>query len=184
MRCVEAWSMVIPWVGIPLADVVKRFKPTSRAKYLAFETLEDRERMPGQRFPVLDWPYREGLRSTRRRIRSPSSRSASTARPCRTRTERRSGWSCRGNTASRASSRSCASASRSVQPKTALEPVRAARIRLLRERESRGRPSALEPGTGTPHRRPVRGQAPTLMFNGYAEQVAHLYDGLDLRRNF
>jgi sulfoxide reductase catalytic subunit YedY len=53
--------MVIPWVGIPLADVVKRFKPTSKAKYVAFETLEDRSRMPGQRFPVLDWPYREGL---------------------------------------------------------------------------------------------------------------------------
>jgi methionine sulfoxide reductase catalytic subunit len=61
MRCVEAWSMVIPWVGISLAEVVKRFKPTSKAKYLAFETLEDRSRMPGQRFPVLDWPYREGL---------------------------------------------------------------------------------------------------------------------------
>lgn len=53
--------MVIPWVGISLADVIKRFKPTSKAKYVAFETLEDRSRMPGQRFPVLDWPYREGL---------------------------------------------------------------------------------------------------------------------------
>lgn len=61
MRCVEAWSMVIPWVGISLADVIKRFRPTSKAKYVAFETLEDRSRMPGQRFPVLDWPYREGL---------------------------------------------------------------------------------------------------------------------------
>ncbi len=61
MRCVEAWSMVIPWVGISLADVVKRFKPTSKAKYVAFETLEDRKRMPGQRFRSLDWPYREGL---------------------------------------------------------------------------------------------------------------------------
>ncbi len=61
MRCVEAWSMVIPWAGISLADVVKRFRPTSKAKYVAFETLEDRSRMPGQRFPVLDWPYREGL---------------------------------------------------------------------------------------------------------------------------
>lgn len=61
MRCVEAWSMVIPWVGISLADVVKRFKPNSRAKYVAFETLEDKQRMPGQRSRVLDWPYREGL---------------------------------------------------------------------------------------------------------------------------
>ena len=61
MRCVEAWSMVIPWVGISLADVVKRFKPNSKAKYVAFETLEDKQRMPGQRSRVLDWPYREGL---------------------------------------------------------------------------------------------------------------------------
>ena len=61
MRCVEAWSMVIPWVGIPLADVVKSFNPTSKAKYVAFETLHDSSRMPGQRRRNLDWPYREGL---------------------------------------------------------------------------------------------------------------------------
>ena len=61
MRCVEAWSMVIPWVGISLADVVKHFQPTSKAQYVAFETLEDRERMPGQKGRSLDWPYREGL---------------------------------------------------------------------------------------------------------------------------
>ena len=62
MRCVEAWSMVIPWVGIPLGDVLKRFKPTSRAKYVAFKTLYDPKQMPGQRYDVLDWPYVEGLR--------------------------------------------------------------------------------------------------------------------------
>ncbi len=62
LRCVEAWSMVIPWVGIPLADVLKRFAPTSAAKYVAFETLVDEEQMPGQKRSVLDWPYREGLR--------------------------------------------------------------------------------------------------------------------------
>jgi sulfoxide reductase catalytic subunit YedY len=61
MRCVEAWSMVIPWVGIPLAEVLKTFQPTSKAKYVAFETLNDPVRMPGQRRRVLDWPYREGL---------------------------------------------------------------------------------------------------------------------------
>jgi sulfoxide reductase catalytic subunit YedY len=61
MRCVEAWSMVIPWVGISLADVVKHHKPLSNAKYVAFETLHDPVRMPGQRRPVLEWPYREGL---------------------------------------------------------------------------------------------------------------------------
>jgi sulfoxide reductase catalytic subunit YedY len=62
MRCVEAWSMVIPWVGIPLASIIQRFGPTSKAKYVAFETLYDPKRMPGQRTPVLEWPYREGLR--------------------------------------------------------------------------------------------------------------------------
>jgi len=62
LRCVEAWSMVIPWVGFPLADLIARAEPTSRAKYVEFETLVDPEQMPGQRRQVLDWPYREGLR--------------------------------------------------------------------------------------------------------------------------
>ncbi len=66
LRCVEAWSMVIPWVGFPLADVIKRLSPTSRAKYVSFETLYDPEQMPGQRPGLfgggLDWPYQEGLR--------------------------------------------------------------------------------------------------------------------------
>jgi sulfoxide reductase catalytic subunit YedY len=62
MRCVEAWSMVIPWLGIPLGDILKRFEPTSKANYVAFETLYDTEQMPGQKRAVLHWPYREGLR--------------------------------------------------------------------------------------------------------------------------
>jgi len=62
LRCVEAWSMVVPWVGIPLGDVLKRFQPTSRAKYVAFKTLFNPGQMPGQRSSVLDWPYAEGLR--------------------------------------------------------------------------------------------------------------------------
>jgi sulfoxide reductase catalytic subunit YedY len=61
-RCVEAWSMVVPWVGIPLGDVLKRFNPTSKARYVSFETLVDSEQMPGQKRRVIDWPYREGLR--------------------------------------------------------------------------------------------------------------------------
>jgi sulfoxide reductase catalytic subunit YedY len=61
-RCVEAWSMVIPWVGIPLATMLKRFKPTSRAKYVAFESVYRPSQMRGQRTPILQWPYREGLR--------------------------------------------------------------------------------------------------------------------------
>jgi sulfoxide reductase catalytic subunit YedY len=62
MRCVEAWSMVIPWLGFPLADLIKQVEPTSRAKYVAFTTLYDPEQLPGQRRSVLDWPYVDGLR--------------------------------------------------------------------------------------------------------------------------
>lgn len=62
LRCVEAWSMVVPWVGVPMGEVLKRFQPTSKAKYVAFQTLYDPAQMPGTRRPVLAWPYREGLR--------------------------------------------------------------------------------------------------------------------------
>ncbi len=62
MRCVEAWSMVIPWLGFPLAALIKRLNPTSRAKYVAFQTVHDPKMLPGQRQPVLKWPYVEGLR--------------------------------------------------------------------------------------------------------------------------
>lgn len=61
-RCVEGWSMVIPWMGFPLADLIKRMQPTSKAKYVYFETLHDTKQMPGQKRAVLDWPYTEGLR--------------------------------------------------------------------------------------------------------------------------
>ncbi len=61
-RCVEAWAMVVPWVGFSLGELLKRFKPTSRAKYVMFETLFDPDQMPGQNRNTLDWPYTEGLR--------------------------------------------------------------------------------------------------------------------------
>ena len=62
LRCVEAWSMVIPWRGFPLSKLISRFEPTSKAKYVEFHTLYDVEQMPGQRGRVLPWPYVEGLR--------------------------------------------------------------------------------------------------------------------------
>ena len=61
-RCVEGWSMVIPWVGIPLADIIKQAQPNSKAKFVEFKTLYDPKQMPGQSRRVLDWPYTEGLR--------------------------------------------------------------------------------------------------------------------------
>ncbi len=62
LRCVERWSMVIPWIGFSLADLIKRFEPTSRARYVEFTTLYRPAEMPGQRRSVLSWPYVEGLR--------------------------------------------------------------------------------------------------------------------------
>ena len=62
LRCVETWSMVIPWLGVPLASIIKSLQPTSKAKYVAFKTLHDPKQMPGQNRSVLEWPYREGLR--------------------------------------------------------------------------------------------------------------------------
>jgi sulfoxide reductase catalytic subunit YedY len=62
LRCVEAWSMVIPWVGFSLAELIKRVEPTGNAKYVEFISLHDPEQMPGQRTSILEWPYREGLR--------------------------------------------------------------------------------------------------------------------------
>ena len=61
-RCVEAWSMVIPWVGFPLSDLIKKCEPTSKAKYVEFTTLNDPKQMPGLRSDILRWPYVEGLR--------------------------------------------------------------------------------------------------------------------------
>lgn len=64
LRCVEAWSMVVPWIGFSLADLIKRVEPTSKAKFVSFTTLERPAEMPEQksRFSTIDWPYREGLR--------------------------------------------------------------------------------------------------------------------------
>ncbi|MBB4845971.1 sulfoxide reductase catalytic subunit YedY [Paucibacter oligotrophus] len=62
LRCVEGWSMVIPWVGYSLAELIKRVEPTSKAKFVEFTSLADKAQMPGLRSGVLDWPYVEGLR--------------------------------------------------------------------------------------------------------------------------
>jgi len=62
LRCVEAWSMVVPWLGFPLAELIKKVQPLGSAKYVEFVSLFDPQQMPGQRSAVLQWPYREGLR--------------------------------------------------------------------------------------------------------------------------
>ena len=62
LRCVEGWSMIIPWLGFPLNQILKKVSPTSKAKFVKFTSVFDPEQMFGQRFPILDWPYKEGLR--------------------------------------------------------------------------------------------------------------------------
>lgn len=62
MRCVEGWSMVIPWLGFPLRELLRRAEPLGSARYVEFVSVHDPVHMPGQRLPLLDWPYREGLR--------------------------------------------------------------------------------------------------------------------------
>ena len=62
LRCVEGWSMIIPWLGFPLNQILKKVSPTSKAKFVKFTSVFDPEQMIGQRFPILDWPYKEGLR--------------------------------------------------------------------------------------------------------------------------
>ena len=62
MRCVEGWSMVVPWIGLPLAQLIKWAEPNANAKYVEFISLADKQQMPGQNIQVLDWPYTEGLR--------------------------------------------------------------------------------------------------------------------------
>ena len=62
LRCVEGWSMVIPWLGFPLYKLLDKVSPTSKGKFVEFTTIFDSQQMPGQKYPILDWPYKEGLR--------------------------------------------------------------------------------------------------------------------------
>ena len=185
MRCVEAWSMVIPWVGISLADVVKHFKPTSRAKYVAFETLNDPERMPGLRRRVLDWPYREGL--TIAEASNPLPILAvglygevlpnQNGAPIRLVVPWKYGFKgIKGIVRIRFTEKMPPTSWNMSQPReygfyANVNPeVDHPRWSQARERRI---------GSGI-----FAEKQPTLMFNGYGEQVAHLYKSMDLRRNF
>lgn len=185
MRCVEAWSMVIPWVGISLADVVKRFKPTSKAKYVAFETLEDRSRMPGQRFPVLDWPYREGL--TIAEATHPLTILAvglygeilpnQNGAPIRLVVPWKYGFK----------------GIKGIVRMSFVEKEPPTSWNLSAPHEygfyANVNPNVDHPRWSQARERRIGAglfadKIPTRMFNGYADQVAHLYDGLDLRKNY
>jgi sulfoxide reductase catalytic subunit YedY len=185
MRCVEAWSMVIPWVGIPLGEIVRRFRPTSNAKFVAFETLHDPERMPGQRSRVLRWPYREGL--TIAEATNPLAILAvglygkvlpnANGAPVRLVVPWKYGFKgIKGIVRMRFVE---------TQPATSWEMAAPNEYGFYANvnphvdhpRWSQARERRIGAGLFTR-------KQPTLMFNGYADHVAHLYEGLDLRKNF
>jgi sulfoxide reductase catalytic subunit YedY len=185
MRCVEAWSMVIPWVGIPLADVIRRFEPTSRAKYVYFESLADPEQMPGVRLPLLEWPYREGL--TIAEAMHPLTLLAvglygevlpnQNGAPLRLVVPWKYGFK----------------GIKSIVRMSFVETMPQTTWAMAAPDEY-GFYANVNPNVDHPRWSQARerrigsglfaGKQPTLMFNGYADQVAHLYEGLDLRKHF
>jgi len=182
LRCVEAWSMVIPWVGFPLRDVLARLEPTSRAKFVAFETILDRESLPGQRRDVLDWPYVEGLRMDE--AMHPLALLAV------------------GMYGQALPNQNGAPLRLVVPWKYGFKSIKSiVRIRLVETQpptswnlsapQEYGFYSNVNPDVSHPRWSQKRerrigefGRRPTLPFNGYADEVAGLYAGMDLRRFF
>lgn len=185
MRCVEAWSMVIPWVGIPLANVIKDLKPLSSAKYVKFETLHDKKRMPGQKSGVLRWPYREGLTIAEATNPLPILAVGIYGRalpnqngaPIRLVVPWKYGFKGIKGIVKISFIKN--------QPKTSWEMAAPNEYgfyanvnpKVPHPRWSQARERRI--GSGV-----FASKQPTMLFNGYEEQVAHLYDGLNLRRNF
>jgi sulfoxide reductase catalytic subunit YedY len=182
MRCVEAWSMVIPWAGFPLADLIRRLSPNGNAKYVAFDTLHDPERMPGQKRAVLDWPYTEALRMDE--AMHPLTILAV-------------------GLYGRVLPNQNGAPLRLVVPwKYGFKGIKSiVRIRFTAEQPATtwnlsapneyGFYANVNPEVDHPRWSQARerrigefSKRKTLPFNGYAEEVAHLYSGMDLRRNF
>ncbi len=184
LRCVEAWSMVIPWIGVPLADVLQKFGPLSDARYVAFETYLNPEEMPGVRWPVLDWPYREGLRMDE--AMHPLAFIAvglygsvlpnQNGAPMRLVTPWKYGFK---SIKSIATIRFVAE-----QPQTSWEMANPREYGFF----SNVNPDVSHPRWSQRSERIIGGdpfaRRKTEMFNGYAEAVSSLYAGMDLRANF
>ena len=185
LRCVEAWSMVIPWVGIPLANIIKKLQPNLNAKYVAFETVYRPKQMPGQRRPILDWPYIEGL--TIQEAMHPLTIIAvglygkellnQNGAPMRLVVPWKYGF------------KSIKSINKihfqSKKPLTSWNIAAPKEYGFL----ANVNPEVDHPRWSQARERRIGSgffgtKQPTLMFNGYAEDVASLYSGLNLRRNF
>ncbi|HWQ68992.1 MAG TPA: protein-methionine-sulfoxide reductase catalytic subunit MsrP [Patescibacteria group bacterium] len=187
LRCVEGWSMVIPWIGYPLASLIKRVEPTSKARFVEFTTLHDPAQFPGQRksllsFSSLDWPYVEGLRLDE------------ALHPLTLLTfglygqvlPNQDGAPVRVVVPWKYGFKSAKSIVRirfvSEQPKTAWEKAAPKEYGFY----SNVNPAVDHPrwSQATERRIGEFRRRKTLMFNGYADQVAALYAGMDLRRDF
>ncbi len=185
LRCVEAWSMVIPWVGFPLADLLKRFRPTSRAKYVAFTTVLRPDEMPGQRFPVLDWPYVEGLRIDE--AMHPLTILAvglygevlpnQNGAPLRLVVPWKYGFKSIKSIVEIRFTEKPPPTSWSLSAPHEYGFYANVNPDVDHPRWSQAKERRIGAGLFTP-------RVPTLPFNGYAEQVAGLYRGMDLRKNF
>lgn len=185
LRCVEAWSMVVPWNGFELADLLNMAGVQSGAKYVAFETAYRPEEMPGLRFPVLDWPYVEGLRLDE--AMHPLTIMATgiygkdipnqNGAPLRLVVPWKYGY------------KSIKSVVRitltDAQPPTSWNKAAPREYGFY----SNVNPKVSHPRWSQADERPIGGglfarRQPTLMFNGYEEEVASLYEGMDLTANF
>lgn len=188
LRCVEAWSMVIPWVGFPLADLLKRFKPTSKAKYVAFETLFDPEQMPGQRRAVLQWPYVEGLRFDE--AMNPLTLMAvglygktlpnQNGAPLRLVVPWKYGYKSIKSIVKIRFQESQPPTSWNLSAPREYGFFSNVNPSVNHPRWSQAKEKRLDGGNGLSSL--FQSKKDTLMFNGYGEQVAHLYNGMNLRK--
>jgi methionine sulfoxide reductase catalytic subunit len=182
LRCVEGWSMVIPWLGVPLRNIIDRLEPTSRAKYVEFTTLHDPQQMPGQRQGVLDWPYVEGLRMDEARHPLTLMVNGLYGKPL----PNQNGAPLRLIVPWKYGFKGGKSLVKirftEAQPQTTWN---------LAAPNEYGFYANVNPEVDHPRWSQARERRigeffkrKTLMFNGYADQVASLYAGMDLRKNF
>jgi sulfoxide reductase catalytic subunit YedY len=185
LRCVEAWSMVIPWIGFPLGDLLQRFRPTSRARYVAFKTVLRPNEMPGQRFPVLDWPYVEGLRMDE--AMHPLTILAvglygevlpnQNGAPLRLVVPWKYGFKSIKSIVEIRFTQKVPPTSWNLSAPQEYGFYANVNPAVDHPRWSQARERRIGAGLFAP-------RVPTLPFNGYAEQVAGLYRGMDLRKNY
>jgi sulfoxide reductase catalytic subunit YedY len=181
-RCVEGWSMVIPWMGFPMADLIKRVEPLGSAKYIELTTLLDPKQMPGQRMPILEWPYVEGLRldEAMHPLAIFSVGIYGKTLP------NQNGAPLRHVVPWKYGFKGCKSIVRirftDKEPRTAWNIAAPHEYGFY----ANVNPTVDHPRWSQARERPVGKirQKPTLMFNGYADQVASLYAGMDLRKKY